>query len=271
MQYQRIARLLLSVVMVAAAAAFTAPAASARIPQTIGRCLAAAPPPLGNYENAECSVTGEAIGGFEIAEANKKGFEGASLAATFTITTAAVKIACQEDKIAKLANFNKITEVYGANKVVMTYEECEGDDELTNEKCPVKSNGAAGAKEVVTEALKGELGRVKAAEAKTEVGLLFEPEQGTVISTIEGKCLPATPEKVEGSVAGEVKQVGKKVEAPEVEFSVTPAGKQVITKIVRTRTNAEAKPRLTAGVEVVSLKVAQHLKFEEPLWVGVGN
>jgi hypothetical protein len=118
--------------------------------------------------------------------------EGAS-----TLTVTGVTVTCQKD-----TDKGELWGKESVANVVVTFMECKG--KKGTEECKVKSKGAAGAEEIVTNTLKGELGEVAKAEATTEVGLLLEGESSNVFVTLEGGCLPAGGGAVEGSVVGEV-------------------------------------------------------------------
>jgi hypothetical protein len=128
-------------------------------------------------------------------EPEKKGFTSKEGVSTLAVSTATVT--CEKD-----TNAGKLVGKESVEKVVITFTGCKG--KKGTEECPVKSKGATGAEEIVTNSLKGELGEVAASEAASEVGLLLEGESSNVFVTLIGKCLPVEESAIEGSVVGEV-------------------------------------------------------------------
>ncbi len=103
----------------------------------------------------------------------------------------------------------------GIEKVVITYKECKGK---YTEECAVKSTGAA-TEEIKTAELRGTLARILSKEATSEVGLVFAGPGGVFV-TLEGTCLPVTPTKVTGKLAGEMTPTNKSQSKGELIFRV---------------------------------------------------
>jgi hypothetical protein len=207
-------------------------------------------------------------------EVEKKGFVSEEGVSTLAVTGASVT--CQKDTDA-----GKLVGLESADKVVVTFKECKG--KKGTEECKVKSKGAAGSEEIVTNSLKGELGEVAAAEATKEVGLLLEGESSNVFVTLEGACLPVTPSAVEGSVVGEVTPLPLAL-MDNVEFLLN-AGAQKIKTFERSfakhcapaiaaarpcEEDASFKAKLTAFTKEATFESKDKNEFEEKVEVKKG-
>jgi hypothetical protein len=129
-----------------------------------------------------------------------------------------------------------------------TFEECKG--EVLGSKCA----------ETIKSELVGTLGTVAAAEATTEVGLLFKAKSGAFS---EFKCGSLTI-KVEGSIAGEVTPVNKLSSKGDLVFALN-GSSQKIKKI--TVGGKEEKPKLTAFGLSSTLKTTEENTFAEEIQV----
>jgi hypothetical protein len=165
-----------------------------------------------------------------------KTFKGA--AAPVTLSTALESISC-----ANGSSSGEITGTSSVGKVVLAFTECKAKG--TGE-CEINSVGASSG-QIVTAALKGQLGSVKSSEALSEVGLLLEPETTKTFARLaSSKCNPETT--VTGSVAGQVLPVATAASEGELMYEVT-SGKQMIKKIGTS--SGEKKPTLEAfGLEI---------------------
>jgi len=194
----------------------------------------------------------------------------ASTEGVSTLTASGVTVTCQKD-----TDKGELWGKESVANVVVTFKECKG--KKGTEECKVKSKGATGAEEVVTNTLKGELGEVAAAESATGVGLLLEGESPpvSVFVTLEGTCLPAGGSAVEGSVVGEVTPVNTLQLTDEVIFEVNAAKEQKIKTFERSLAehcgNAPAarkcsadfafKPKLEAFTELATFVSADKNTF----------
>jgi hypothetical protein len=159
-------------------------------------------------------------------------FSGASGSGTLTAGTNVVT--CSKD-----SNNGTITSMDTVGKVTVTFTGCSAAGK-GGSGCTIKSIGA-GAGEIVTNALKGELGTSK--EAKSEVGLILEPETTKKFVTLVSTKCTEVETTVSGSVAGEVETTSKLQTTGKVNFS-TSSGKQVIKAI--TVLSGSKKPELEA-------------------------
>jgi hypothetical protein len=116
----------------------------------------------------------------------------------------------------------------------------------------------------VTDTLKGELGSVKSTEAGSGVGLLISPASGNAFATLEGTCLSASPEAVEGSIAAEVPPTEEKGTVGGLNL-VGSTGKQVIKEINVLGTIK--KPSLSLGSLEASEAIGEELLFSKSVKV----
>ncbi len=158
-------------------------------------------------------------------EASKKGFKSTEGVSTLAVSEATVS--CKKD-----TDTGKIVGKESFEKVVVTFDECKGNNTKTKTECEVKSKGAPHADEIITNDLKGELGEVTGTESSTGVGLLLEGESSNVFVTLEGSCLPVTPSAVEGSVVGEVTPLAKSLHDEDV-FALNASNEQKIKTFER--------------------------------------
>jgi hypothetical protein len=141
-------------------------------------------------------------------------------------------------------------------RVSVTFHECIAINE-SNEGCTAKSTGATPGS-ILLNTLKAELGSIKTSEAGSGVGLLFEPETGTELATLEARC--TSESRLTGSVAGEVLPVKQAVFTLKVPFNVVRSGLQTIREIAVLGTRKT--PSLTAfGGFTSSLKTTELMKI----------
>lgn len=162
-------------------------------------------------------------------------------------------------------------EITGAStlgKAVIKFTGCDLE-QGTNGPCPMHSTNTTKAGEIVTEAVKGELGSVKKTLASSEVGILLKPESTHEFFIMASTTEPCTlPEQAfEGSIAGEVVTVGKKQLTNEFAFApVSPTGKQKVSEI--TVKSGTVKPKLLNwGAAEMTIEWADATTFEEALEV----
>lgn len=161
-------------------------------------------------------------------------------------------------KCSKSTASGEITSATVLGKVVIKFTGCEATN-TQNEKCSLKSP-SGGAGEIVTGALKGELGTIKGGSG---VGLLLGPESKKTVMSIEASCI--TGGAVTGDVAGEMQVIGKKQATNKLAFA-TSAGKDSITEITLDSGTKE-KPSLKLGGGEGTFEAADSLTFEEALEV----
>jgi hypothetical protein len=151
---------------------------------------------------------------------NNLSLTGESLALP-EFTNAKFEIACVKNTMTgEIEKTNKV------KKTTITFVGCSGKVPGMA-ACKVKSTGA-GMEEIKTEELEGVLGEVAAAEAASERGVELKPvNAGKVFATIEGTCLPVSPEKITGNIIGEISPVKKEEKAFSLNF-VLKGGKQEI-------------------------------------------
>jgi hypothetical protein len=159
------------------------------------------------YTENKCkTVSPTKVGKWELEEPKLKGFTSANEVGKASVLRASVNtVECENTDVGKIdAGWKESVE-----KVIVTFTKCKGKNSKTSKTCTVKSKGATGAEEVVTNSLKGELGHVASTEATSEVGLLLEPTEGSVFVTLEGSCLEPTTAAIEGGIIGEVTPLTK--------------------------------------------------------------
>jgi hypothetical protein len=164
-----------------------------------------------------------------------------------------------EEKLTCTASANK-GEITGATTIgvtVLTFTGCKWT--AGTESCSVKSTGAKEG-EIVTNALAGELGTVKAAEATSGVGLLLKPASGQDWTPlIEGKCFSSR--YIEGSVAAEVTPIKTSGKTLKLVFATAEVGVQKIHTITLNPDEA-AKPKLGYPLEELSFANTSTLEFK---------
>jgi hypothetical protein len=184
----------------------------------------------------------------------------------FTSTGGAFKFA-GGDIVVTCSKSSATGEITGAStlgKVVLTFTGCEGEEAGHNNK-ECRSLGA-GPGEIVTDALKGELGTVATKEAASGVGLLLKAETGSEWFVFREPCpLPET--SIDGSLAGEVATIGKKQLTDKLVFGVT-SGEQNIEKIT-SYTGTKYEPELDSSYGGLPMTGdgTDELTFEEALEV----
>jgi hypothetical protein len=182
-----------------------------------------------------------------------------STSGTLTWQMGTEKIVCTKSTIA-----GEVTSASTLGKMVMKLTGCAF--RVGGEECPIKSTNTTTEGEVVTNALKGELGTVETQEAASGVGLLLEPETGKVISTIakpSRNCTEMPETALEGALAGEVATVGKKQTTNKLAF-----GTATVQKIKAiTVKSGEKHPKFTGYGAVIDTEVTDALAFEEALEV----
>jgi hypothetical protein len=255
----RIRTIMLSMLAVFAIEAVASASASAAAPEFF-HCVAHA----GGGFAAGCKVTGAGFEKEAVPAGSSIKFTSISEPSyLFANASGTFRIKCEAD-----TSKGEVTGPKTVAGVKVIFTKCRGFK--GSEECPVKSVGAGGAEEIVTETLSGELGTVAAAEAPdSETGLSLKPPAMTPFVKLIGKpttCIPET--SVTGSVIGEVEPVKIMDTTGELIYSVlgTKKTKQGIQKI-----GAEPKDTLTAfGVEV-GFESEGAITFEEAIEVGEGG
>jgi hypothetical protein len=103
----------------------------------------------------------------------------------------------------------EITSARTVGGIVLAYTGCEASITGGESWCPIKSVGAK-TDEIVTEALKGELGTAASKEAPSEVAISLKPENSHLRwAHIAGNCA-VVEGWMEGQVGAEIKLIGKK-------------------------------------------------------------
>jgi hypothetical protein len=199
------------------------------------------------------------------ASAVKPEFKPVPAKKKFTSTSGGVRwamgtesITCSSSTIA-----GEIASATLLGKVVVKFTGCK-DPGASKSGCAISSLGAKEG-EVVTKALKGELGTVKTSEAASGVGLLLEPEtKSTGIATIEKtECRGET--RLIGSLAAEIPTIGKKQSTNGLVFGVT-GGKSNIDHITLD-SGKEMAPSLEGWGTQLTVEMSDALTFEEALEV----
>jgi hypothetical protein len=130
-------------------------------------------------------------------------------------------------------------------KVTITLTGCYGENKVTGTKCQLKSKGAKGEEEIVTYALRGELGSVAKKEAASEVGFLLEGEaEAGTLAVLESTCFAGGGAALTGNVAGEVTPVHKEQTMSELIFAKNMSGEQNIQEIEVGKEKLKPKLRL---------------------------
>ena len=178
-----------------------------------------------------------------------------------TWTYATSEITC---KNSSSVGTGEVTGARALDKLVVKLTECESIGALgKGSDCAVKSAGAKEG-EIVTNALKGELGTVKTTEAPSGVGLLLEPETGKVwTQLVENACTLGT--KVEGTLAAEVATTGKLQTTNTLVFGTT-TGKQSI-KEIKLDSGEVVSPKLSIYGIGLTLGSSFGLTFEKAMEV----
>ncbi len=156
----------------------------------------------------------------------------------------------------------EITGVSTIGKLVVTYKKCEAF--LPKGKCSFHSPGRV-AGEIVTNALKGELGTVSTKEAASGVGVLLLPETGQTWAMIESPCAEPESTPLTGRLAGEVTPIGKKQTSMNIVFSA-PGGVQGIKEMTIAGKKAEVPSLKMYGTSATE-EMTDALTFEEALEV----
>jgi hypothetical protein len=193
----------------------------------------------------------------------KKKFTGTGGGLVWRFATAADDMTCSNSTAT-----GEITGVSTIGKTVLKFTGCNFEQ---GEKgpCPIHSTNTTKAGEIVTDALKGELGTVKTTEAPSGVGMLLKAESNHELLILAPLSSPCTMPEIafEGSIAGEVATIGKKQLTNELAFApVSPTGKQKISEI--TVKGGTVKPKLlTYGAAETSMEWSDATTFEEALEV----
>jgi hypothetical protein len=172
----------------------------------------------------------------------------------FTANNGVDKIACEKGTAT-----GTITGMRTFGKVVFKLKECKSTGEAGS-NCTIKTTGA-GAGEIVSLTLKGELGTVKSSEATTEVGVLAEPETGTTWLTLSGNACTETT-KVTGRIAGEVGPIKTFTTKGFINFEVV-SEKQKIKKIGLL--SGLVEPKMSAFSTSVAEEKDEVLESKEPM------
>jgi hypothetical protein len=187
----------------------------------------------------------------EFKPATKQAFTGTGGALTMENSTG-TSLACS-----KYTSAGEITGASAVGGLVFTLTGCKAEKGV--ESCPLRSVGAKNSGEIVTDALKGELGTVSTKEASTGAGLLLEPASGKALATIE-KNTCTYQGAIEGSVAAEVTPIKTSAKTLTLVFTGS-AGKQKIKTI--TVKAGEREPELVyAGVFEISWNMTDALEFQ---------
>jgi hypothetical protein len=177
----------------------------------------------------------------------------------FTSSTGAVDstwLGGEHLSCAKSTSTGTITGATTIGDVVEVFTGCTNTS-ASGEKCSVKSTaGKAG--EVITYALKGELGTISTG---FKVGLMLEPETGKKYITFaeNGKCMPAS--NLSGTIAGVVEPIGSKQLTHKLTFGST-GGNENIREITLDSGILE-RPELTMWGGDVTMETTDTLTFEE--------
>jgi hypothetical protein len=187
----------------------------------------------------------------------KNGTKGAlktGVTPTLTVPSLSSKVKCAGESSTGTLGGNK---TMTAKITAVKFTGCKGENSK-KETCAVKSPGA-GAEEVVTKELSGELG--ESAQATSKVALNLTPTTGSEFVTLEGSCLPVSPSKVTGSIAGEATPLNTSQTTGETVFALNGA-KQKITEVTLLGGTID-KPKLTAFIVEATQLTTEVITFEE--------
>jgi hypothetical protein len=155
----------------------------------------------------------------------------------------------------------EITGTRTVGKLVIKFSGC-----ISASGCTMNSAGGKGG-EVVTNALKGELGTVKTTEEPSGVGLLIETEAAKpkTWATLAGnECFPES--KIAGNLAAGVAVTGKKQVTNTLVFNSVPRGEGI--QSITLDSGTVVKPELVfAEWGNLTIASSDELKFEEALEV----
>lgn len=181
-----------------------------------------------------------------------------STSGTVILKSSTTAITCSKGTTA-----GEITSASTVGKVIMKLTGCKVESGGCS--APLQTVGAEKG-EIVTHALKGELGTVKKAEAASGAGLLLEaetaPTNKTIATFAKSECLPESV--ITGGVAGEVATVGKKQLTNALVFA-DPGNAQQIAEI--TLKGREVEPKLSGWGTTLTVSATDALTFEEALEV----
>jgi hypothetical protein len=171
--------------------------------ETLATCEAGKPPAKGNFIRVlENEGEQQFFQNGKNEEPLLKGLMSANETGKASVLRASVNtVECEKN-----TDTGKLVGRESVEKVTVTFTKCKGKNSKTSKTCTVKSKGATGAEEIVTNSLKGELGEI---ETGSEVGLLLEPSTGVLFVTLEGSCLEPTTAAIEGGIIGEVTPLTK--------------------------------------------------------------
>ena len=182
---------------------------------------------------------------------------GTATALTTTTGTASLETASTDAvTCSSSVTTGEVTSVKTVGNLKVTFSGCSDKE---GSGCSVKGGGG-GTGTIVTTTLDGALGTVKTTEAASGVGLLLLPTTGTVFVTLEGSCVPGSPAKVDGSVAGEATPT--KVKSTTGKLILTGSkGTQSIKKI-SVAAGAVVEPKLLAlGLLASSENASGEVKY----------
>jgi hypothetical protein len=191
-----------------------------------------------------------------------------SVSGEFTLTTPDQN---NEFVCSKSTTTGEITGAGTVGKTIVKFTGCNYYDN-GNGPCPAHSTGAK-AEEIVTDALKGELGSVATTEAPSGAGLLLEPETGhdlLVMAPVESSqnCEATIETAMEGNIAGEIATVGKKQLTNKLVFARLTGGAAKLKKITVKRGSVKVKNTFIGGsLEEWVFGMSDETTFEEALEV----
>jgi hypothetical protein len=183
---------------------------------------------------------------------SSKTFKGVSGVGTLKAGTETVT--CESDE-----NAGEVTSMDSVGKVSVTFHGCKV--KVATGECTIKSTLTGSAGLIVTTSLRGLLGEVAEAEAKSKVGVLLEPETGIVFTTLLATGAPCNTQEtaVEGTLAGELTPIKALQTTLKLIFGLT-SEKQNIKEI--TVLAGLKKPKLGAyGVNTATLSTEDTLTF----------
>lgn len=157
-----------------------------------------------------------------------------------TMVSSTNHVKCESSK-----SGGEITGASTVGGVVVTFKGCK----LTNGSCTSEAKSPkAGAEEIVTKELKGELVTTKVG---TKVGELLEPVAGKTAEyvTIESSCATVSPTTVTGSLIGEVKPLNEFAESGELLYA---HGESENEQKIHEYLNPEKETETVKGAELKS-------------------
>jgi hypothetical protein len=166
---------------------------------------------------------------------------------------------------AKSSTTGEITGAHTLGKIVIVHTGCLLPKTPKENDCPVNSVGAKSG-EIVTDALKGELGTVASGEAASGVGLMLEAEsEKNPEWFVLAKSACLLESYAYGTPVAEVTVVGKKQAKDNLSFTGTASGPKIKTIKLDSGTLGESEFEL--AIYSGDLIANDELTFEEPVEV----